>query len=481
MRVTKSNAPRIGSARTCVRPAAANRASSVHRQPTGRRSKWDLTSSGAVKSNYKNALIAVHAIGVHVRRDTFSDVVLIENQQGYSTLAHDQQGNLRDTTTYVLRKHIQDVFGFDVGVDNLASAIMAHAEDNRFNPVVEWLDGLHWDGTPRLATWLPSIVGCENDELNRAIGSLLITGMVARARYPGTKFDYCIVFEGPQGCGKSTLVRMLATGPGEAYFTDAPGLVGMDNKERAELIGGKWVVELAELSGLARTEAEAVKAFLTQVSDRFRAPYARAAVDRPRCCVFVGTTNAKTYLSDNSGNRRFLPVACGNIALSLFNDLRIQLIAEADHHLSKACKAAHDAGIAIIPGKPLPTSFADQHIALPAELRRLAADMVDVRRHTDTLEEAVCAVMQGNGVIAKKLPDGRTFVASKDILIALRLHLGANVSGSGLSGWMAKLGWESSYEGRKDARVRGYAKRVAVPEASGIPTGEQGEQGEQQV
>ena len=426
-------------------------------------SKWDQTASGTIRSNFKNALTAVCEIGVIARRDSFADLIYLSNASGFSALADDHQGPLCDPALIYMRKLIQDEIGFDPKADNLLEAVKSHAEENRFNPVVKWLDGLVWDGVERLSTWLPKVVGAADDPLNRAIGELLIKGMVARARYPGTKFDYCVVFEGPQGCGKSSLVRKLAEGPGEGYFTDAPGLVGMDNKERAELIGGKWVVELAELSGLARSEAEAVKAFLSQSFDRYRPPYGKVAIDRPRVCVFVGTTNASSYLSDSSGNRRFLPVPCTGVDLEQFDDLYTQILAEANHLLLTDCIKANASGISIVAGRSLPGVFSDRYLTLPIALRQLAEDMVEDRRHIDVFEESLRAVINGTHLSKTTLPDGREFISAGDIIAALQARLGRPPNVSGLAGHMKNFGWERHHSGPKKGRMRGYARDPLEP------------------
>ena len=69
-----------------------------------------------------------------------------------------------------------------------------------------------------------------------------------------------------------------------------------------------WLVELAELAALRRSEIEATKAFITRRVDRYRPHYGRHAIEMPRQCVFVATTNEATYLRDPTGNRRFWPV-----------------------------------------------------------------------------------------------------------------------------------------------------------------------------
>ena len=217
--------------------------------------------------------------------------------------------------------------------------------------------------------------------------------MVMRARFPGSKFDLCLVLEGEQGCGKSSLLRALAAAPGEGYFVDAPGLVAMDNKTRAELVAGKWLVELAELSGLAKSETEGVKAFLSQSSDQYRPPYGAVAVDRPRRCIFVATTNARTYLPDATGNRRFLPVPCLRIDLKALLAERDQLFAEAQVMVSRMLREPLKSG-RVHQGHALPQDLAAK-FALPPSLWSEAAALADERRVVDPVEEALPDVVQG--------------------------------------------------------------------------------------
>jgi predicted P-loop ATPase len=79
-------------------------------------------------------------------------------------------------------------------------------------------------------------------------------------------------------------------------------------KDAAEKLQGKWLVEVAELAGMKRADVEKVKAFVASQCDRYRPPYAKRAEDFPRRCVFIGTTNRRNYLLDETGNRRFLPI-----------------------------------------------------------------------------------------------------------------------------------------------------------------------------
>ena len=84
----------------------------------------------------------------------------------------------------------------------------------------------------------------------------------------------------------------------------------MDGKNAFEQLQGSWILEVAELSAMKRSEIEAVKNFITKTEDSFRPAYGRVTKNFPRQCVFFGTTNRDEFLKDATGGRRFLPVKC---------------------------------------------------------------------------------------------------------------------------------------------------------------------------
>jgi predicted P-loop ATPase len=194
------------------------------------------------------------------------------------------------------------------------------------HPLRAYLDGLRWDGIPRIAGWLTNYVGAEKTEYHAAVGARWMKGAVARAYRPGCKLDTALVLEGAQGIGKSSVARALA---GEDYFTDH--LPDLTSKDALIQIQGKWIVEMAELAGLNRTEADRIKSFMSTECDRFRGPWGVLAQDYPRQCAFIGTVNPEAgYLKDPTGGRRFWAVRCGDtLDLGGLRQDRDQLWAEA--------------------------------------------------------------------------------------------------------------------------------------------------------
>jgi predicted P-loop ATPase len=150
-------------------------------------------------------------------------------------------------------------------------------------------------------------------------------GAVARIMEPGCKMDNVIILEGPQGTMKSTAIAALA---GEEWFNDA--LPDLHNLADAAIqLAGKWITEIAEMSAVRRSDVETTKAWIGRRVDRYRAPYDRNAADHPRQCVFIATTNDEHYLKDQTGNRRYWPLACKAIEVQAIRRDRDQLWAEA--------------------------------------------------------------------------------------------------------------------------------------------------------
>ncbi|NOX73477.1 MAG: P-loop ATPase [Alphaproteobacteria bacterium] len=226
-------------------------------------------------------------------------------------------------------------------------SVGAVARDIRIHPVRAYLQSLIWDGTPRLESWTSQYLGAAPTDLTHAMGGLWLISAVARIFRPGVKADHMLILEGEQGARKSTALKILA---GEEWFTDE--LPDLGSKDAAIHMQGVWIVEIAELDAIGRAEVSRIKAFLTRTTDRFRPPYGRHTVEIKRQCVFAGTVNPDTYLRDETGNRRFWPIRCGDIDVDGLARDRDQLWAEAVHQFKagaiwwledkKLLKAARD-------------------------------------------------------------------------------------------------------------------------------------------
>lgn len=198
------------------------------------------------------------------------------------------------------------------------------AERDAYNPLRDWLATLKWDGVERLASWGVDYLGAADNAYTKAVCTKWLISAVARAYKPGCKADHVLILEGPQGRGKSTALEALA---GRDWFTDTP--IDIGNKDAYLALRGKWIVELAELATLKKSDADRAKAFFSSPVDTYRPPYGRTVQAFPRSCVFAGSVNAGEYLTDDTGNRRYWPVKCGIIDVEGLREARAQIWAEA--------------------------------------------------------------------------------------------------------------------------------------------------------
>ena len=207
------------------------------------------------------------------------------------------------------------------GTGKIDGALSLHSEKHAFNEITAYLEGLVWDGAPRLDTLFIDYLGAEDTPYTRAVTRKAFTAAVTRAMVPGAKFDNMTILSGPQGIGKSTLLDKMSRG----WFNDS--IRTFEGKEASELLQGVWLVEISELDAFRRTDVSRIKQFLSQRADRFRAAYGRHVKEMPRRCVFFGTTNTGDYLQDKTGNRRFWPVDVGlrPPVKSVWNDLDNEL------------------------------------------------------------------------------------------------------------------------------------------------------------
>jgi predicted P-loop ATPase len=283
-----------------------------------------VKSPTGIVASLENAIISVKQLALRCSYDVFHDKVHIANLDEVRT---SESFDGFEQIGLLVRRTVLLKWGFDPGKDLICDALRLECLDNSFDPVLDYLNGLVWDEVPRLDKWLITYCGAEDTVLNRAFGRKTLIAGVRRVRSPGCKFDYMLVLEGPQGQGKSSLLAILAGG--DDNFSDAE-IIGDGKKDQQEAVQGIWIYEIGELEGMSKHDVTAIKLFLSKRYDKARPAYARSRVDRPRRCIFIGTTNDESYLRDPTGNRRVWPVKCkGMIDLIGFARDRDQLWAEA--------------------------------------------------------------------------------------------------------------------------------------------------------
>lgn len=208
-----------------------------------------------------------------------------------------------DTDEAVSRNYIETTYGL-YSKDKHADAMRILFNERRYNPIVDIVDSIKWDGERRCERFLARWAKAEDSAYTREVSRLIFAGGIHRLYAPGTKFDDVPILMGEQGCGKSTLVRFLAIN--DSYYGEVTTVEG---QQAIEQLSGKWICEMSEMLALTKAkEQEAVKAFITRAVDSYRKPWDKNVSELPRRCILISTTNDFQVLVDKTGNRRFYPI-----------------------------------------------------------------------------------------------------------------------------------------------------------------------------
>lgn len=265
---------------------------------------WDLDGKGnkqVTVNNFVNAFKSDPLLNGLLAYDMLKETIVFTRPS--FTAKGGKKGDLvNDTDISIIKGRIERMHGI-YNDAKLNDAIEQVSSDNAFHPIKLYLESLTWDGVPRIDTFLVEYMGAEDNAYTREAFRKMLLAAVTRIYEPGRKFDTALVFYSEQGVGKSTLIQRLSKG----WFNDS--LTNLSGKESYEAIQFAWLVELAELSALRKSDVEAVKNFISKREDTYRGAYARRVKTHKRQCVFFGSTNDDEFLKDATGNRRFFPVA----------------------------------------------------------------------------------------------------------------------------------------------------------------------------
>lgn len=212
-----------------------------------------------------------------------------------------------------------------VGRELIRDVVLLAADEQPFDSATTWLNGLEWDGVPRIEHFYHTHFGTADTPYTRAVSMYMWTALAGRVLEPGIKADMVPILVGRQGCGKSSGVEALS--PDSAFFTEIS--FAEKDDDLARKMRGRLVAEIGELRGLNTKELESIKAFVTRTHENWIPKYREFATQFPRRLVFIGTTNEDEFLADKTGNRRWLPVEVSSVDVQAVKRDLLLLWAEA--------------------------------------------------------------------------------------------------------------------------------------------------------
>lgn len=211
--------------------------------------------------------------------------------------------SLITTTHSILKSNEKNYTG--VTWDTLAAYTLELAKQNKFNPVLDFLNSIKFDGHDHFAE-LYELMGIEKeDSLSRSLirkwflqGIALLHNSEAHHIAP----EGVLTLNGPQRCGKTSLVEMFAIKP--EWFARGAAL-NPNDKDTIRRCCSRWIIELGEVETTLRSDIEALKNFITNDVDVYRVAYGHSDLKYARRSNLAATCNSDKYLIDQTGNRRW--------------------------------------------------------------------------------------------------------------------------------------------------------------------------------
>lgn len=202
----------------------------------------------------------------------------------------------------------------------------------QFNPIREYFENLpQWDGEDhigKLAGYLPL--------KEQALFEYHFKKWLVRCVKCALEEHYfnkqCLVLVQPQqNSGKSTWCRFLCPPELRNYFAED---MTTDKDARIQL-ARNFLINLDELSILAKKEINALKAYFSKTMINERLPYDRKNTSLHRICSFIGSTNRATFLNDETGSVRWLCFdLLGKINFDYQKEVDIKKVWAQTYHLA---------------------------------------------------------------------------------------------------------------------------------------------------
>ena len=203
-----------------------------------------------------------------------------------------------------------------------------------FDPYKSYLENLPpWDGEDRIKQIAEYIKVEDTPQYNFAWQFKKWLVRVVKCALEPNYFNkqILVLVGGEQNTGKTTFCRWLCPPELHDYWSEE----NPSGKDESIQLASNFYILYDELVKLNKASEAEIKTTLSKTIIKYRPPYARTEQNFTRRCSFMGTTNPTEFLTDPTGNVRFLAWAVKSIDFNYERIDRSQLYAQV-YHLYKA-------------------------------------------------------------------------------------------------------------------------------------------------
>ncbi len=165
----------------------------------------------------------------------------------------------------------------------------------------------------------------DTEPLWRTFFKKWFVAMVASWMYDDVVNHQVLVLIGKQGTGKTTWLEHLLPPCLRDYVTKQASVRELSKDDRIR-IAEFGLINMDEIDSCSPRELNVLKSVITTADVNERAAYGHTKERRIRCASFCASGNNREFLSDDTGNRRWLPFEVEKIQNPFFTTLPYELM-----------------------------------------------------------------------------------------------------------------------------------------------------------
>lgn len=254
---------------------------------------------------------------------------MLNHRIEYRRIDGESWANLGDSELNTWATRVEKETGKHIGGERFYRYIDSIAQKTPYDPLRDWFDSLpKWDGVTDHIQALGNTLRVENHalfctDLRKWLIGAYATGYYGAQRRRTLNELFLILQSDEQGAGKTTWLEYLIPTALRAY-----AYLGTINKDKdsTAIQSEHWISINDELETFRKADHKWLKALLSETEYTYRPPYARVGEKRPRRISYCGSTNESTFLTDPTGNRRYLVHTVGNIDTDRLYSVPIEMV-----------------------------------------------------------------------------------------------------------------------------------------------------------
>ena len=258
--------------------------------------------------------------------------MLSDNESQHTGLISQNEGGegapfvpLTDADVATLMRLFNEATDLTIAYPNVVmTVLMSDTCSMPFNPLADYLRPLvdRWQPGDRdyLREFTDTVLLADNAADREMLEDLfarwmvgMVHGWIRRSSTHGT----ILTFIGPQGIGKSSWMRMLMPPELRAYYKEQTKYRNLDKDDRIAL-AEFGLINLEEIDALSDSDLNQLKSLVTLESIKERLPYGKNPETLPRVATFCATGNRTDFLTDPTGNRRWLAFSVSGFTINPF-------------------------------------------------------------------------------------------------------------------------------------------------------------------